>query len=132
MLVDIGQFSSPVIPSEPFATLSQAAQVLVQVSAIVFVLEDILIDPFMADLDLALTLQPARDLFGAPLLPEQGFYLEPQARRDAIDRFAPSFQCPGVGTQRPIASITYIAGNLTAHRGLVDQDHSCDFFVGMT
>jgi hypothetical protein len=98
----------------------------------VFVLEDILIDPFMADPDLLLTLQPARDLFGAPLLPEQGFYLEPQARRDTIDRFAPSFQCSGMGTQRPIASVTDITGDLSAHCGLVDTDYLGDLVIGMT
>ena len=130
--LDIGQFSPAIILPEPFPALAEAAQVPVQVSAVVLVLEDVLIDPFMADADPLLASQPARDLLGTPFLPEQLFDLEPQRLRDAVDRLPPPLHGLELSPERPVASIRVVAGNLTAYGGLVDVDHLGDLHIGMT
>src|SRR3990170_7819093 len=91
----------------------------VQAAARSFVFENILVDPFMADTDTLLLLQPARDLFGAPVLPQQFLHQSPQLIRNPWHGFSPAFQSQAVRLLWAITALTFIPAQLSADGGFV-------------
>jgi hypothetical protein len=74
--------AQPVISSVAFTAQFFATQVTVQVTALTLVLTYILVYPFMSNADALLTLKPASDLFGTPILPEQELHQPPRLIND--------------------------------------------------
>src|SRR6266508_4535047 len=86
----------------------------------------------MTDTNLLLLFQSARDLFGAPVLPQQLLYHSPRFGCDPWHPFLPAFHCQAMGLLRTIAASPWISFQFAAHRGFVDADHFGDLRTRMS
>ena len=67
----VRQLSTPIIASITLPALRLATQVPVEISSSVFIRQDVLVDPFVADTDALGLLEPAGNLLRAPILTDE-------------------------------------------------------------
>src|SRR3990172_1601176 len=104
----------------------------VQAAARSFVLENILVDPFMTDTDILLLLQPARNLFGAPVLPQQSLHQSPHVGSNPWQGFLPALQGQTVRLLRAITASAFISEKLSADGRFVHFKHLRDLGLVMS
>src|SRR5574341_179368 len=76
--------------------------------------------------------QSARDLFWAPVLPQQPFYHIPCFGRNPWHTLLPAFQCDAMGLLRTIAASPSISFQFAAHRGFVYANHGSNLRTRMS
>ena len=80
----IRQFASSIVLSVAFAAFLLATQMPIQITTCLFVLQNILIDPFMTEANLLLLFQSARDLFRTPILSQPPSGVSTRAHISAV------------------------------------------------
>jgi hypothetical protein len=95
-----------------------------KISSRMFIHENVLVDPFMADLKIVVFLEPIRYLLRAPFLADQRFDPDPGEGIYAIQRFLASVQSKLMSLLWPITFMPTIASELSADRGFVNIDYS--------
>lgn len=119
----VGKPSSAVIGPVAFLAQLLAAQVTVEVAALALVLQDVQVDPFVADENLLLLRHPEADLLRAPILAEQALDQAPVCTGDTWpDLGITAANRQLVGLRGPVTFQTTIAPQLPADRGFVDAD----------
>ena len=88
----------------------------------VFIHENVLVDPFMADLKTVVLLEPIRYLLRAPFLADQRFDQDPGGGFNAISGFLTSVQSKLMGLLGSISFQPTIPSKLSADRGLMNPD----------
>ncbi|MGA2313076.1 MAG: hypothetical protein ABSF87_12015 [Xanthobacteraceae bacterium] len=125
------QAASGVLAGTLVITFSAPPKTAPQVAAVAFVIPDHLVDAFMAQLD-ALFAQPAADLLRRPAhLAQLRLDLTARRRRELAGLTSYRLSCLSLGFRllEPIAALTTIAVNLSAHRALTDAQNFGDAFL---
>src|SRR6266508_4343503 len=86
----------------------------------------------MTDTNLLLLLQSARDLFRAPVLPQQSLHHSPGLACNPGYAFLSAFQRQAVRLLRTIAALPSIALQFSAQSAFVYTYHLCDFRIKMS
>jgi hypothetical protein len=119
----VDELAAPLIGAVPLAAALATPQMLVEIAALGFVGEDMLINPFMADGVGFLPFEPATNLFGAPILSELGVDLSPGGGVNS--RFGvglPPLEGPAVRLLRAIAPLAVVPPHLPGDGGLMDAE----------
>ena len=95
-----------------------------EISSRMFIHENVLVDPFMADLKTVIILEPIRYLLRAPFLADQRFDQDPGGGFYAIPGFLSSVQSKLMSLFGAIPFLSTIASHFSANRGLVNTDYS--------
>ncbi len=95
-----------------------------EISSRMFIHENVLIDPFMADLKTVVHLEPIRYLLWAPFLTDQRFDQDPGGRFDAIPCFLAFVQSKLMSLLGSITFLSTIASHFSADSGFVNTDYS--------
>src|SRR5210317_2201044 len=99
---------------------------MMQASALLFVLENILVDPFMTDRNTFFRGKPQTDLLRAPVLSEQPSDIIPACVADAGTRFGISaFLSQMLSLFGSIATKTGVTGNLSADGRFMPFQYHC-------
>ncbi len=98
-----------------------------QISSGLLIHENVLIDPFVADLKTVVLFQPTRCLFRAPVLAEQCFDQGPGGDFDAILGFLASVQTKLMCLFGSISFHSTITSQFSADRGFVNIDLTRNF-----
>ena len=98
-----------------------------KISSGLFIAENVLVDPFMADLYSEVLPEPARHLLRAPVLADQCFDQNPSRGFDAAPSLLPSVQSKLMCLFGSIASQTPIPTQLPADRRLMNPDKVRNF-----
>jgi hypothetical protein len=98
-----------------------------KISSSMFIHENVLIDPFMADLKTVVHLEPSRYLLRAPFLADQCFDQDPGGGFYAIPCFLASVQSKLMSLFRAISFQSTIASQFPADGGLMNFDKVCNF-----
>ena len=93
-----------------------------EISARMFVHENVLVDPFMADLKTVVLAEPIRYLLRAPVLTDQRFDQAPGGGFNAVPSFLPSVQSKLMSLLGAITFQPAIASKFPADRGFVNLD----------
>ena len=97
-----------------------------------FIHENVLIDPFMADLKTVVILEPIRCLLRAPFLADQHFDQGPGGGIYAISGFLASVPSKLMSLLGSITFLSTIASKFSADRGFVYLDEECYFGLVMS
>ena len=103
-----------------------------EISASMFVHENVLVDPFMADLKTVVLPEPIRYLLRTPILADQRFDQDPGGGFNAIPGFLTSVQSKLMSLLGAITFLSTIASEFSADRGFVNFDKSCNFRLFMS
>jgi hypothetical protein len=103
-----------------------------EISPRMFIHENVLVDPFMADLKIVVFLEPIRYLLRAPFLADQCFDQDPGESFYAIPGFLASIQGKLMSLLWPITFQSTIASEFSADCGLMNLDQSCNFRLYMS
>ena len=95
-----------------------------EISSRMFIPENVLVDPFMADLKTVVILKPIRYLLRAPILADQCFDQDPDRSFYLISDFLASVQCKLMSLLGSITFLSTIASHFSADRGFVNTDYS--------
>jgi hypothetical protein len=95
-----------------------------EISSRMFIHENVLVDPFMADLKAVIILEPIRYLLRAPFLTDQPFDQDPGEGFYAIPGFLASVQSKLMSLLWSISFQPTIASQFSANRRLVNIDYS--------
>ena len=95
---------------------------LVKVVTCPFIGQDVLIDPFMIDMNTVLCFQPPRYLFRAPILLNQLFNPLPSFRRDARLGLVASAERQAVGLFGTLSPLTTIAPQFPTNSRFMEAD----------
>ena len=95
-----------------------------EISSRMFIHENVLVDPFMADPETVVRLETIRHLLRAPFLADQRFGQDPGKGIYAIQRFLASVQRKLVRLLGSITFLSTIASQFSADRRLVNTDYS--------
>ncbi len=98
-----------------------------EISSSMFIHENVLVDPFMADLKVVVFLEPIRYLLRAPFLADQCLNQDPGEGIYAIQRFLASVQSKLMSLLWPITFLPTIASEFSADRGFVNLHMVCNF-----
>ena len=98
-----------------------------EISSSMFIHENVLVDPFMADLKTMVILEPIRYLLRAPFLADQCFDQDPGGGCYAIPGFLAPVQSKLLSLLGPVTFLSTIASEFSADRGFVNLDKLCDF-----
>ena len=105
----------------------------IQITALSFVLKNVLVDPLMADGNPVLFLEPEADLLRAPVLAQQMFNSTPTRAANTWSRLIlPPLDTQPMRLLWSVATQSPIALQLTADRGLVAAQHSGHLGLVMT
>ena len=97
-----------------------------------FIHENVLIDPFMADLKAVIILEPIRSLLRAPFLADQHFDQGPGGDFYAIPGFLTPVQSKLMSLFGSVTFLSTIASKFSADRGFVNLDKSCNLRLFMS
>lgn len=97
-----------------------------KISSGLFICEDVLINPFMADLHTEILSEPTRDLLRTPFLADQRFDQDPGGRSNPTSCFLASAQSKLVSLFGSAASLPTIASQFSADRGFVNPNKACN------
>jgi len=103
-----------------------------EISSRMFIHENVLVDPFMADLKIVVFLEPIRYLLRAPILADQRFDQDPGGGCYAIPGFLTSVQSKLMSLLGSITFLSTIAPEFSADRGFVYLDQACNFRLWMS
>ena len=113
-----------VIAPVAFPALFLATQVGMEITATALVRIDILVDPFVTDMQSLLHRQPAADLLRTPLLAQQTLNPFPSSGGNPrLGLGLAAGQGPVLRLLRAVAAKSAVAPDLTADRGLVTLQH---------
>ena len=103
-----------------------------KISSSMFICENVLVDPFMADLKTIVVLEPARHLLRSQVKADQSFDQSPG--RGIYERFclATSAQCQFMGLFRAVSFQPTIASQFSTNGGLMNPDKLCNFRLVMS
>ena len=103
-----------------------------EISASMFIHENVLVDPLMADLKTVVILEPIRYLLRAPFLADQRFDQDPGGGWSAILGFHTSVQSKLMCLLGSITFQPTIVSKFCADRGLVNLGKMCNFRLFMS
>ena len=103
-----------------------------EISSRMFIHENVLVDPFMADLKTVVVLEPIRYLLRAPFLADQRFDQSPGGGFYAIPGFLASVQSKLLGLFGSITFLSTITSKFSADRGFVNLHMVCNFRLYMS
>src|SRR5210317_2196085 len=110
-----------------FPTLFFAAKMLMKITSLVFILENKLVNPLMADCNLALTKKPSADLFGTPVISQETLDQDPCVWRDSSrDGLCPSYFGKTLGLFRAVSPKTTVAASFSTNCRFVNTDNFGD------
>jgi hypothetical protein len=92
-----------------------------------FICENVLVDPFMANLKAIVVLEPARHLLRAQVQAYQDFDQSPGRGIDERFSLTTSAQCQFMGLFRPVSFQPTIASQFSTNRGFMNPDKVCNF-----
>src|SRR4030067_1809802 len=99
----------------------------IQIASRMFVRQDVLVNPLVADLDGMIPTQPSRDLLWAPIQTQLRFYYLPCFRQDANSAAIAATKRLVMSLLGPVAPQTAIAVQLPTYGGFVRANHCGDF-----
>lgn len=120
------ELATPIVAAVALPALLLASQMAMKISTGLFILENVLIDPLVADWNAEMLSKPARDLLGAPLLAYQPFNPLPGSVCDAIVSFLASVQSKLVSLFGSIAFQSTVPSQFSADGGFVNLDNPCN------
>src|SRR4030067_221530 len=98
----------------------------IQIASRMFVRQDVLVNPLVADLEGMLPTQPSRDLLWAPIQTQLRFDQLPRFRQDANSAVIAATKRLVMSLLGPVASQTAIAAPLPTYGGFVRANHCGD------
>src|SRR3989304_6448038 len=98
----------------------------IQIASRMFVRQDILVNPLVADLDGRIPIQPSRDLLWAPIQTQLRFDQLPCFRQDSHSAVIATTKRFVMSLLGPVASQTAIAAQLPTYGGFVRANHCGD------
>jgi hypothetical protein len=98
-----------------------------EISSRMFIHENVLVDPFMADLKIVVFLEPVRCLLRAPFLADQRFDQDPGEGFYAIPGFLTSVQSKLLSLLGSVTFLSTMASEFSADRGFVNLHMVCNF-----
>ena len=103
-----------------------------EISSRLFIHENVLVDPFMADLKTVVILEPIRYLLRAPFLADQCFDHDPGGDFYAIPGFLAPVQSKLLSLLGSITFLSTITSKFSADRGFVNLHMVCNFRLYMS
>jgi len=122
-----GYFTSIVALCTSFSILLLPPKMLVQLAAIPFVFPDMLVDPFVTDLDTISLQDPLSGLFRAEILSQVSLNDDPVFTRNPFSGFVLSPFCYPLCLLVPITSFSGISPQLSANRRFMNSYNLRDF-----
>lgn len=123
----IGYSAAPVITVISFTALLLVAQVTIQITSRLFIRQDVLVYPFMTDLERMMPPQPSSDLLRAPILTQFQLNPVPQFFRDALAAVILAAKRFMICLFWPIAALTFVPAQFATDGRFVLPNQCCDF-----
>jgi hypothetical protein len=119
----VGKLSTPIVAAIALPVSLLASQVTIEAAPCMFICQDVLVDPLMADPKGQVRLEPCRDLLRAPVLMDQE--LDQSPVRENNVRFGSPTSLPRhvMGLLRTVAAHSAIAPQLATDSRLMSTNH---------